>query len=65
MRDVIRKQEDEQLASATENGTNLKLVPVEKRKLLRKQAQDLLSGKTKWTPGWMDLRPDGRSLAGM
>ena len=65
MRDVIQKSEDEQRASATANGTNLKLVPIEKRKLLRRQAQDLLTGKAKWTPGWTDLRPDGRPLAGM
>ncbi len=59
------KAADERRMSTTDKGTNLKLVPAEERRLLRKQAQDLLSGKTKWTPGWADFQRDGRAAAGM
>ena len=65
MTEATTKARDEQEMSRTDGGINLKLVPAEKRKLLRKQAQDLLSGKTKWTPGWTDFQRDGRPLAGM
>ena len=64
MTDETTKSEDERKMSTTDKGINLKLVPVEERKHLRKQAQDLLSGKTKWTPGWADFQRDGRPLAG-
>lgn len=65
MTDMVQKQEIQRSTSTTEGGTDVKLVPTEKRKLLRRQAQDLLSGKTKWTPGWADFQRDGRPLAGM
>ena len=65
MTEMAKKEEDERAMSRSDNGTNLKLVPAEERKILRKQAQDLLSGKTKWTPGWTDFQRDGRPLAGM
>ena len=65
MTDSIQKQEDQKQANSTINSMPLDLVPMEKRKLLRKQAQELLSGKAKWTPGWTDLSRDGRPLARM
>ena len=63
--EAATKAEDEKTRSSTKNGMNLKLVPVEERQILRKRAQDLLSGRTKWTPGWTDFQRDGRPLAGM
>ena len=65
MRDTAQKAADDRNAGTTIRGTNLQLVPAEERKTLRKQAQDLLSGKAKWTPGWADFPRDGRPLAGM
>ena len=65
MTEAGNKATDEKIMSTSDKGTNLKLVPAEERKILRKQAQDLLSGKTKWTPGWADFQRDGRQLAGM
>ena len=65
MTDTAQKESDERAMSTTDQGTNLRLVPAEERKTLRKQAQDLLSGKAKWTPGWADFQRDGRPLAGM
>ena len=65
MTDVNQKTADERNMGMTKQGTDLKPVPAEERKILRKQAQDLLSGRAKWTPGWADSQRDGRPLAGM
>ena len=65
MTETAHKEADEKALSTSDQGTNLKLVPAEERKTLRKQAQDLLSGKAKWTPGWADFPRDGRPLAGL
>ena len=63
--EATTQAEDERFASQTDQGTDLRLVPAEERRRLRKQAQGLLSGKTKWTPSWTDFRRDGRPLAGI
>ena len=65
MTDINQKAADERNMGLSDKGTTLKMVPAEERKILRKQAQDLLSGKAKWTPGWADSQRDGRPLAGM
>lgn len=65
MTDTNQKAVDERNMGMSKQGTDLKPVAAEERKILRKQAQDLLSGKAKWTPGWADSQKDGRLLAGM
>ena len=63
--DSYRKVEEEKQANSTINSMPLNTVPVDKRKLLRKQAQELLRGKAKWTPGWTDLSRDGKPVVRM